>query len=107
MVAPSMVRDIRDANILQVWMSAVEAMRLAEEWFLIGYSMPAEDIAIRSLLIRAYRGRGYDRDISLRPAPKVTVIQQEDRDLAHYKLLFAQIEPPELGGLKEFLAREK
>lgn len=39
MVAPSMVRDIRDPNILQIWMSALEAMRLANRWHMIGYSI--------------------------------------------------------------------
>jgi hypothetical protein len=105
MIAPSMVRDIRDPNILQVWMSALEAMRLADKWFLIGYSMPAEDIAIRSLLIRAYRGRGYDEQVALRPRPEITVIQKDERGLGPYHLLFGEV-APELGGLKEFLFRQ-
>ena len=106
MVAPSMVRDIRDPNILQVWMSALEAMRLAEQWFVIGYSMPAEDIAIRSLLIRAFRGRGYDGRGSVRRAPKMTVVQKDKSGLGPYRLMFGQIRP-ELGGLKEFLDRQR
>jgi len=106
MVAPSMVRDIRDANILQVWLSALEAMRVADEWCVIGYSMPAEDIAIRSLLIRAYRGRGYDQQLALRPGPKVTVVQKDERGVAPFNLLFGGV-VPELGGLKEFLSRQK
>jgi hypothetical protein len=104
MVAPSMVRDIRDSNILQVWMAALEAMRLAGKWHMIGYSMPAEDLAIRSLLIRAYHARGYDENMIVRPAPKITVVQLDPKGLQPYNLLFGQV-TPELGGLKAFLQR--
>jgi len=57
MVAPSTVRDIRDPNLLSVWKSALEALRTADRWYIIGYSLPVEDVGIRSLLLRAYNGR--------------------------------------------------
>jgi NAD-dependent SIR2 family protein deacetylase len=57
MVAPSLVRDIRDINILNVWKSACEELRTADHWFMIGYSLPVEDYAIRSMLIRALKTR--------------------------------------------------
>ena len=84
MVAPSIVRDIRDPNILQVWRSSLEAMRVAEEWVIIGYSMPPEDIAIRSLFLRAFNAR------LGRTNPKLTVIQRGKNSKTHagYKLLF-------------------
>jgi hypothetical protein len=36
-VAPSMVRDVRDPHLLNVWRSATEALRTAREWFIIGH----------------------------------------------------------------------
>lgn len=67
LVTPSLVRQIQDAGLLGVWQTALESLRTAERWFLIGYSLPAEDIAIRSLLVRAWEGRS--------AKPEVVVIQ--------------------------------
>src|SRR5205085_10329013 len=47
-VAPSLVRDIRDPNLMNIWKHATEALRRADEWIIIGYSLPPEDIAIKS-----------------------------------------------------------
>ena len=79
-VAPSIIREIRDASLLSVWRSALEWLRNADEWFIIGYSLPPEDLAIRSLLIRAYAGR--------REKPRVTIVQQGNGDRARYELQF-------------------
>lgn len=57
LVTPSIVRNIRDATLLSLWNAALEDLRLADEWVMIGYSMPSEDIAIRSLLLRAFHSR--------------------------------------------------
>jgi hypothetical protein len=73
-VAPSMVRSIQEPNLLTIWRSALEAMRTADEWIIAGYSLPSEDIAIRSILLRAYHGRGR------RPPPRITVVQQGRED---------------------------
>ena len=59
-VAPSMVRDVRDTHLLNVWRSATEALRTATEWFIVGYSLPAEDLAIRSMLLRAFAAQGLE-----------------------------------------------
>jgi NAD-dependent SIR2 family protein deacetylase len=56
-VAPSLVRDIRDINILTVWKAAFEELRTADRWYMIGYSLPIDDYAIRSMLIRALKSR--------------------------------------------------
>lgn len=56
-VAPSFEREMRDPNLLHVWKSSVQALRQADELVMIGYSLPAEDLAIKSLLIRAKNGR--------------------------------------------------
>ena len=79
-VAPSIIREVRDASLLSVWRSALEWLRNADEWYIIGYSLPPEDLAIRSLLIRAFAGR--------RKKPEVTVVQHGDADRTRYELLF-------------------
>lgn len=70
-IAPSMVRDLRDPMLLQIWTSAYECLRRARRLVFIGYSLPYEDIAIRSLLLRALHGRDPDG-----PAPQVEVVQR-------------------------------
>jgi hypothetical protein len=56
-VTPSIVRDVRDANLLSIWNAALEDLRQAHQWIFIGYSLPPEDVAIRSLLLRAFHIR--------------------------------------------------
>jgi hypothetical protein len=82
LVAPSMVRDVRNPNLLSIWQSAFEALRTADEWTIIGYSLPPEDLAIRSMLLRAFRGRA--------EPPRVTLVERGDsRDVENrYRLLF-------------------
>lgn len=80
-VSMSLVRDIRDANLLSVWRSALETLRTADEWVIIGYSMPQEDLAIRSLLMRAYHGAGKKK-------PRITIVQHGDKARAAYQALF-------------------
>lgn len=57
LVTPSVVRDVRDSSLLGIWTAALEDLRQADEWVLVGYSMPPEDISIRSLLLRAWNSR--------------------------------------------------
>jgi hypothetical protein len=79
-VASSNVRDIRDSSLLSVWRSALEAMRTAGEWVIVGYSMPPEDLAIRSLLRRAYAGR--------KDPPVIRVFQRSTESEPRYRLDF-------------------
>jgi len=82
-VAPSLVRDVREPNLMAVWSAALEALRIADHWIIAGYSLPTEDIAIRSMLIRASQ-RGKSNPL------EVTVIQHgcDDATRNRYKLLF-------------------
>jgi NAD-dependent SIR2 family protein deacetylase len=66
-VAPSLARGVALPAVNSVWLAALEALRGAREWIFVGYSLPTEDIAIRSLLIRAYHGHVGRR-------PKTTVV---------------------------------
>ena len=97
-VSPSLVREVRDANLLSIWRSALEWLRTAEEWFIIGYSLPPEDLAIRSLLLRAYSARP-------RP-PRVTVVQHGEKAQPHYKVLFPKATYLS-GGLERFLRDQR
>jgi hypothetical protein len=98
LVAPSMVRDVRDPNLIGLWQSALEALRTAEDWVIIGYSLPPQDVEIRSMLLRAYRGRP-------RP-PRVRVVQHgRNRGVeGRYRVLFPDLVFDE-GGVEGFLRR--
>ena len=93
LVAPSMVRDVRDPNLLALWQSALEALRTAEEWVIVGYSLPPQDVEIRAMLLRAYRARP--------EPPRVRVVQHgpsretEDR----YRVMFPDMVFDERGVL--------
>ncbi len=87
LVAPSIVRDVRDPNLLGIWHAAFEALRWAEEWIMVGYSLPMEDVAIRSMLFRAYSSRLRDNPI------RVRVFQKKGRETEmNYRLLFPDCE---------------
>jgi len=72
LVTPSFLRQILDAHLLGIWQAALEVLRTARTWVLVGYSLPAEDVSIRSLLLRAWDGAN--------PKPKVVVIQRSDAE---------------------------
>jgi hypothetical protein len=82
-VAPSMVRQVQDANLLAVWQRALEALRNAKSWAIAGYSLPPEDLAIRSILIRAERTHEGPLEIK--------VIQSGDETKPRYELLFPDL----------------
>ena len=62
-------------------------LRLAKRWVIVGYSFPAEDLAIRSLLLRAYRGREEGM-----PLPEILVIQRKKNEAlsARYTAIFPE-----------------
>jgi len=93
-VSPSLVRDIRDANLLGVWRSALEWMRTSDRWIIVGYSLPPEDLAVRSLLLRAYHGAS--------SKPEITVVQNGNQEQARYRVLFPDCRY-ETNGLEGFL----
>jgi hypothetical protein len=97
-VTPSFIRDIRDPNLLGIWTHALELLRKADEWIIIGYSMPPKDIAIRSLLIRAATARG------LSDGPRITVVQygKNPKIRAAYELFFEDCDYRE-EGLEKYL----
>jgi NAD-dependent SIR2 family protein deacetylase len=84
LVAPSIVRDIRDSNLLQIWKGAMEAIRTADELVFVGYSLPAEDLAIKSIIVRGLNGRCNKK------APAITVVQWKDSAKPNYINLFGK-----------------
>jgi NAD-dependent SIR2 family protein deacetylase len=94
-VAPSTERIVRIPQILGIWSAAIEALRIADEWVFIGYSLPPEDLAIRSMLFRAWHARGQTEvegtgidQWPFRPHPGIEVVQGSERPKPAYKLLF-------------------
>jgi len=83
LVTPSYMRDVREPNLTEIWRHAVEVLRTSEKWVIAGYSLPADDLLIRSMFIRAYAGRTKD-------PPEVTVAAwgEDDQRDARYRLLF-------------------
>jgi hypothetical protein len=57
MIAPSLVREMHDPHLNMIWDAALRDLRLADEWIFIGYSLPLEDIAIRTVLLQAFHSR--------------------------------------------------
>jgi hypothetical protein len=83
-VAPSLFREIRDPNLLQIWKAALLALSQAAEWLIIGYSLPPEDIAIRSLFTRAY----HMRCAIAHTPPLIRVVQHGSEAEARYRSFF-------------------
>jgi hypothetical protein len=99
-VAPSLVRDVQDVNLREVWKASLEWLRQAERWIIIGYSFPPEDLAIRSLFIRAYGARA-------RPPRVQVVLPSFNSDVtSRYRVLFPRFAPVS-GGLRGFVSQLK
>lgn len=96
-VAPSFVRDIRDANLRGTWRNALEWMRRSDRWVFVGYSLPSEDLAIRSLLIRAWA--------TAQKKPEIVVVQPSTSAEVRYRMLFPDCDY-RTGGLEGFLRIE-
>lgn len=107
LVTPSTVRDVRDANLLTVWNSALEALRTADRWSFVGYSLPGEDVSLRSILLRARCGWQHRGD----PKRKLDVhayLFKDDPSVrtpeqARYEAFFPEI-TIHAGGVEEHLA---
>jgi len=81
-VTPSYIRSVFDTNLHEIWKASLEALRKADEWILVGYSLPNEDFNIKSLFLRAYAGR--------KKKPRVTVVQYKDEARGRYENFFEE-----------------
>lgn len=105
-VSPSFVRDVRDPILLEIWRNALVALRRASQWVIVGYSLPPEDVAIRSMFLRAYSGRDEDQ-----PGPEIIVVQKEQKEQkepekTRYTLLLPK-HTYRTEGLSDFLKSEQ
>jgi hypothetical protein len=97
-VSPSFVREMRAPNLISVWQRALNWLRKADDWIIIGYSFPDEDLNIRSLFTRALASR--------RARPHVTAIQlgSNEQTRMRYEAFFPSDHLTFLnGGLEVFL----
>ena len=98
----SFVREMRAPNLISVWQQALKWLRQADDWIVIGYSFPDEDLNIRSLFTRALASR--------RRAPYVTAIQLgvNEQTRTRNEAFFPKDRITFLdGGLKTFLDNTK
>lgn len=72
LVTPSLIRSYQDPQLLGIWQAALETLRTADRWVIVGYSLPTEDVAMRSLFLRAWDGH-----VSARK-PEIVVVQREN-----------------------------
>jgi hypothetical protein len=93
-----MVRAVHDPNLLSIWQSALEALRTAAQWIIVGYSLPPQDVDIRSMLLRAYQARP--------EPPRVRVIERgKNREVEdRYRVLFPDL-VFDAGGVEGFVRR--
>jgi NAD-dependent SIR2 family protein deacetylase len=91
LVTPSYIRDVREPNLLSIWQNALELLRTSDEWVFVGYSLPSDDINIRSMIMRATQGRD--------TPPKVTVVLDKNHPEVYgrYRLLFPMFVPSSQG----------
>jgi len=99
-VAPSFVRNVQDPNLLSVWRSALAALRRAGRWIVVGYSLPPEDVAIRTLLLRGVHARDQRRKL------EVVVVQKGVAAEARYRMMFPHLAAYHPDGFAAFLAAE-
>jgi hypothetical protein len=76
-VSPSFLREMREPNLLAVWKLALDALRSADDWLIVGYSFPDEDLAVRALFTRAYASHG---TLTARGRPPTVNVVQMGRD---------------------------
>jgi len=60
-VAPSTFQEVRNPHLESIWAHAYLALERSGHWVFAGYSLPPEDLGIRSLLYRALDARERNR----------------------------------------------
>jgi NAD-dependent SIR2 family protein deacetylase len=97
-VSPSFVREMRSPNLISVWQQALDWLRASDDWVIIGYSFPDEDLNIRSLFTRAFASR--------ESPPFITAVQfgTNNQTRIRYEAFFPSKQLTFLnGGLEVFL----
>ena len=87
-VAPSAEQEISNPHLRGIWINAYHALERADRIIICGYSLPPQDLAIRSLFYRAIDGR---RQVQDAPSPAEIVVVNTCEDLTfrdRYQKLF-------------------
>jgi hypothetical protein len=90
-VTPGFVREYRNVHLLTIWREALLTLARAAQWVFVGYSLPADDVGIRTLLLKA---RCVRHDVGGK-VPRVTIVTGPDRreeTLARYRGILPQAE---------------
>jgi hypothetical protein len=97
-VTPGFVREYRNVHLLTIWREALLRLAQAREWVFVGYSLPPDDVGIRTLLLKA---RCVRHDLG-GGAPAVTVVTgptRREETLARYRGILpqARLDPEDFG----------
>lgn len=97
-VTPGFVREYRNVHLLTIWREALLTLARAPKWVFIGYSLPPDDVGIRTLLLKA---RCMRQDLG-GEASLVTIITGPDhreQTLARYRGILpqAELDPDDFG----------
>lgn len=78
MIYPSYLKPLDDHIILRIWQQAAEALSVANEIEIVGYSLPKADSAVRALLLPLCT-RLEQKDV------KITVVNRNNDILGEWK----------------------
>ena len=97
-VTPGFVREYRNVHLLTIWREALLTLAHASRWIFVGYSLPPDDVGIRTLLLKA---RCVRQDLK-RDAPQVTIVtgsNRRDETRARYRGILprAELDPDNFG----------
>lgn len=114
-VSPSFVREMREPNLIATWKSALDFLKNADRWIIIGYSFPDEDVGLRALFTRAFGAKNNraknprrKRRREKKQQTKISVIQLDEKAKLNYLSFFPQGSVQYLtGGLGLLLDRWK
>jgi len=90
MVTPTYLKQYRSLHLSQIWANALWRLRASHNWVFIGYSLPADDVHIRTMLLRAFRMRAEDGHVT-----DVHVVSKcaENRDVTELQAWYDKLVP--------------
>jgi SIR2-like protein len=91
-ITPSFIKAYRNLHFGNIWSAAHAALAAADEWVFVGYSLPHDDLHIRTMLLRARRMR--EETKARGPALRVVMVglQTDAATKDRYRTLFKKVE---------------
>jgi hypothetical protein len=74
MITPTFLKSYQNRHLLNIWNAALNELARCPEWVFIGYSLPDDDIQIKTLLLKAKRMRVDTTGVP----PEITVVTEKD-----------------------------